>query len=193
MGDLFHPAVTFEFVDEVFATMRYANWHRYFVLTKRPDRAFEYVRGAVLDPEKFSHVFFGATIENFEMARKRVIDMTNIHEAGMKTWVSYEPALSSVYWGPWNFVDFFVCGGESGPLARPMDPKWARAARDWCQKHEIPFYFKQWGAWAPDCLCETKKPHITMLRPEGGGIMFRCGKKRAGHVLDGRTWMEMPK
>ena len=25
-----------------------------------------------------------------------------------------------------------------------------------------------------------------------GGCMFRCGKRRAGRLLDGRTWDEFP-
>ncbi len=42
-----------------------------------------------------------------------------------------------------------IVGGESGPKARPMHPDWVRSLRDQCQRPKIPFFFKQWGEWAP--------------------------------------------
>ena len=55
-----------------------------------------------------------------------------------------------------------IVGGESGPQARPMQPKWVREIRGHCVEKAVPFFFKQWG----------------------GGQ-----RTRAGRVLDGRTWM----
>jgi len=46
-------------------------------------------------------------------------------------------------------IKWVVCGGESGPDARPMHPAWARSVRDQCVAAGAPFHFKQWGAWAP--------------------------------------------
>ena len=46
-------------------------------------------------------------------------------------------------------IDWVICGGESGPNARPMHPDWARALRDQCQAAGVPFLFKQWGEWGP--------------------------------------------
>ncbi len=87
-------------------------------------------------------------------------------------------------------VDLVVVGGESGPGARPMHPDWVLQVRDQCAAASVPFMFKQWGEWAPNCLCLTKKPCPTIDRPKPGlpGCMFRCGKKAAGRLLDGRTW-----
>ncbi len=48
-------------------------------------------------------------------------------------------------------LDWVVAGGESGKHARPMHPDWARALRDQCAAAEVPFFFKQWGEWAPAC------------------------------------------
>lgn len=42
MSDLFHPAVPFEFIDRVFATMVLCQQHTFQVLTKRPERMAEY-------------------------------------------------------------------------------------------------------------------------------------------------------
>lgn len=46
-------------------------------------------------------------------------------------------------------LDWVICGGESGPNARPMHPDWARSLRDQCQTAGVAFHFKQWGEWLP--------------------------------------------
>lgn len=47
-------------------------------------------------------------------------------------------------------LDLVICGGESGPDARPMHPDWPRSLRDQCAAAGVPFNFKQWGNWAPE-------------------------------------------
>jgi len=91
-------------------------------------------------------------------------------------------------------IDWVVVGGESGPNARPMHPDWARSLRDQCATAGVAFFFKQWGEWAPNCLCDTKHAHPPTPRPTPGklGCMFRCGKHAAGRLLDGRTHDEFP-
>lgn len=42
-------------------------------------------------------------------------------------------------------INWVICGGESGPGARPMHPDWARALRDQCAEAGVPFFMKQWG------------------------------------------------
>lgn len=85
-----------------------------------------------------------------------------------------------------------ICGGESGPHARPANPQWFRDIRDQCAAAEIPFLFKQWGAWAPgsnwpddvaipsgEC-CDFGEPSLG-----DAGNVWRVGKKLAGRLLDG--------
>jgi len=196
MGDLFHPKVETIFIIAAFEAMLRANWHTYYVLTKRPERAVEILRNSRLyhHRKELQHVFIGTTVENMDMARKRVIAMMDIHETGFRTWVSYEPALSQVYWGPWNFIEFMVAGGESGPKARPMHPDWARTARDWCLKHEIKFFFKQWGAWAPLMSIALPEGIKFSTRPVrmGKDVMCKVGKHKGGRRLDGYYWEDMP-
>ena len=93
-----------------------------------------------------------------------------------------------------NRLDWVICGGETGPGARPMHPDWVRGLRDQCQGARVPFFFKSWGEWAPNCLCGAKRPHPIIQRPTPGhvGCMFKCGKRRAGRLLDGREWNEFP-
>ncbi|HUX01348.1 MAG TPA: phage Gp37/Gp68 family protein [Phycisphaerae bacterium] len=44
-------------------------------------------------------------------------------------------------------LDWVICGGETGPGARPMDPEWARDLRDQCKEAGVPFFFKQMGGY----------------------------------------------
>lgn len=80
-------------------------------------------------------------------------------------------------------LDWIIVGGESGPGARPMNPDWARSLRDQCQAAFVPFFFKQWGEWAPGAA-NSGEP--------GDGLLAKVGKKAAGRLLDGREWSEFP-
>ncbi len=88
-------------------------------------------------------------------------------------------------------LDWVICGGESGPDARPMHPDWARSLRDQCAAANVPFFFKQWGTWAPydrgqvdTCKLEIPK---SLDCP-----MQNFGKKRSGKLLDGAEHQAMP-
>ncbi|MEJ6397007.1 phage Gp37/Gp68 family protein [Yoonia sp. 208BN28-4] len=112
-------------------------------------------------------------------------------------------------------LDWVICGGESGPNARPMHPDWARSVRDQCAEAGVPFLFKQWGAWVchidrdnddPDWradygLANRKPKEFAHINLEGGMgfhgdrlcMMRRVGKKAAGRLLDGVTHDGFPK
>jgi hypothetical protein len=98
-------------------------------------------------------------------------------------------------------IDWVIAGGESGPGARPMHPDWARGLRDQCQAAGVPFFFKQWGEWAPlsqnDGIWATDSKSCVRFsvdgkKEEGGWPLQRVGKKTAGRLLDGQTWDGMP-
>lgn len=105
-------------------------------------------------------------------------------------------------------LDWIVCGGESGPGARPMHPDWARSLRDQCQDASVPFFFKQWGEWSafgPHNMemligsdASVSHPRFEIARvpndPKSGKtIMTRIGKKSAGRLLDGMEYDGMPR
>lgn len=110
----------------------------------------------------------------------------------------------------WHDLHWVICGGESGPGARPMHPDWVRSLRDQCAAAGVPFFFKQWGEWEafydrdiddPDWRdIPEYGPGITRLNLAGGTgfhgervVYFRkVGKKAAGRLLDGRIWDEAP-
>ena len=80
-------------------------------------------------------------------------------------------------------LDWIICGGESGPNARPMHPDWARSLRDQCAAAGVPFHFKQWGEWEPGCGPDGEGP--TRHRWLGGAYSTKVGTKAAGRLLDG--------
>ena len=99
--------------------------------------------------------------------------------------ISYEPALGPVDIGrvPLRGLQWVVCGGESGPKARPMPASWARSMRDECIRAEIPFFFKQWGSGKEMGSGLPGHPSY------GSG---RSSAPKGGRLLDGREWNEFP-
>jgi protein gp37 len=103
-------------------------------------------------------------------------------------------------------IDWVICGGESGPSARPMHPEWVSKLRRQCGNAGVPFHFKQWGEWAPGiCPGDDLNARTVFMtvegalaayptRPEGtqSRVMSRVGTKAAGRELDGRTFDGFP-
>lgn len=110
-------------------------------------------------------------------------------------------------------IDWVVAGGESGKGARPMHPNWARALRDECRAALVPFFFKQWGEWAPikpESFCQLSRKrwsHDTKAWAADGReynpvdpaedhfpsvMVYRVGKRKSGSALDGCEHKEMP-
>lgn len=90
---------------------------------------------------------------------------------------------------PW--LDLVICGGESGPGARPMHPDWPRSIRDQCATAGVPFMFKQWGEWLPFEYVDMASEEIEneelcdRIFEFENQAMHRVGKRRAGRLLDG--------
>jgi protein gp37 len=88
-------------------------------------------------------------------------------------------------------LDWIIVGGESGPGARPMHPDWARSIRDQCQAAGVPFFFKQWGAWAPHRAAGIYE-RARRLDYTDGTSLICVGKLAAGRLLDGWEWSDWP-
>ncbi len=159
-GDLFHENVPDEWIIEIFTIMAIADHHTFQVLTKRIDRACEFLskphRLEDLYDNWFTYtgksrevyswplhnVWIGASAEDQLRYdnRRRWLDET---PAAKRFW-SIEPMLDQIDMGI-QFVkpDWVIAGGESGAGARPMHPDWARSLRDQCAAAGVPFFFKQ--------------------------------------------------
>lgn len=91
------------------------------------------------------NVWLGVTAENQQEADRRIPLLLKTPAA--VRWVSVEPMLGPVDLTSikWTRLNWIVCGGESGPGARPMETEWVRSLRDQCNRADVPFFFKQWG------------------------------------------------
>jgi len=98
-------------------------------------------------------------------------------------------------------LHWVICGGESGPHARPMHPAWVRSLRNQCEKVGVAFHFKQWGEFAPsDAVPEYSartEPAEAWVKRDGTVVVgnvdffgdddcvYRFGKAASGRTLDG--------
>lgn len=89
-------------------------------------------------------------------------------------------------------IDWVVCGGESGPKARPMHPDWARGLRNQCAAASIPFLFKQWGTWGVDWPLDKDGKVITTGRGLGITVANDGTVYQPGDLTypDGPRWGE---
>lgn len=138
MSDLFHESIPFEFVCDVFRTMKQADWHTFQILTKRAERLAELA--PLLDwPD---NVWMGVSIENRRFVHRA--DLLRKVPAAVR-FISAEPLLGSLEGLDLIGIGWLIAGGESGPRHRPVRVEWLRALRDQCLRDRVPFFFKQWG------------------------------------------------
>jgi len=188
------------------------------ILTKRPQNILSVMCDDNLNLGFFelTRCWLGTSVENQEAADKRILELLAIDAA--VRFLSCEPLLgpldlqypksfypegpetccSGVECGCHGLpvdppviygVDWLICGGESGPGARPMHPDWARSLRDQCKSANVPFFFKQWGEWLPPM--QDGAPGLGQML-NCGDQYERVGKKNAGSLLDGREWKQFP-
>lgn len=109
------------------------------ILTKHPER----IRANLPTDwgSGYHNVWLGVSVENNENRWR--VDMlrdipSRIH------FLSVEPMLGPVDCDLQG-IEWVICGGESGPNARPMEMQWARDLRDTCNRHGAAFFLKQLG------------------------------------------------
>jgi protein gp37 len=181
----------------------------WLLLTKRPQNIIGMLPNRIRDDGSalpIPNVWLGTTIENQAEADRRIPHLLAAPAA--KRFLSMEPLLGPVDLRAARYghatalqrLDWVIAGGESGAHARPSHPDWFRSLRDQCVSAGVPFFFKQWGEWAP-CISGTLvMPDPSAPCPDtmkggmdaGGAWMRKVGKKAAGALLDGREWREVP-
>jgi len=108
------------------------------------------------------NIWMGVSVENADYTFR--IDDLRRTDATVK-FLSLEPLLGPLPDLGLDDIDWVILGGESGPGARTMHPDWVLDVRNQCLRSGVPFFFKQWGG---------------------------VNKKKAGRLLEGRTWDEAP-
>lgn len=143
MSDLFHQAVSDDYIVQVAEVMKEANWHTFQVLTKRADRLNRMLAGALAPFAKLPNIWWGVSVENRKHGLPR-IPLLRESKAGVR-FLSIEPLLEDLGEVDLSGIAWVIVGGESGPGARPMAEEWVISLRDQCRKARVPFFFKQWG------------------------------------------------
>lgn len=175
---------------KLWALIEATPWLDWLLLTKRPEHINVMLPQQWLDHPR-PNVWLGTSVETQDQAARRIPLLQGVRAAVL--FLSCEPLLGPLDLdglayeaaGParsgYNpLVDWIIVGGESGHGARPMHPDWVRSLRDQCTTAGIAFHFKQWGEYEP---CEE-----AVVMPASR----RVGKKRAGRLLDNRTWDQFP-
>jgi len=197
---------------DLFSLIAHTPHLTWLLLTKRIGNVPKMLSGDSLAFEAMQrNVWLGASVVNQEEADRDIPKLLAVPAANR--FVSYEPALGPIEFHPdWltcpggteyghGFnrttvhagccekharLHWVIAGGESGPHARPAHPDWFRSARDQCAAAGVPFFFKQWGEWAPPIAEDGVPPGAVE------GRLYRVGKKAAGRLLDGREHSEYP-
>jgi protein gp37 len=163
MSDLFHEAVPDSYIESVADVMVRADWHTFQVLTKRSVRLRHLLKTSLRFAAAKRHIWWGTSVEDKKYGLPRIEDLRSA--VATVRFLSIEPLLEDL--GSLNLagIHWVIVGGESGPGARPMKREWVMSVRRQCREQKVPFFFKQWG-----------------------GVR----KSRAGRILNGRTYDEMP-
>ena len=111
-----------------------------------------------------SNIWMGVSIEDDRVVN-RLEDLKKT-SAQIK-FLSCEPLIGPLPNLNLTNIDWVIVGGESGRgKIRPMKPEWVLDIKAQCRDQKVAFFFKQWGG---------------------------TNKKKAGRLLRGRTYDEMPK
>jgi len=108
------------------------------------------------------NIWMGVSVEDERVTHR--IDFLRETNARVK-FLSCEPLIGPLPSMDLSNIDWVIVGGESGRKPRPMSPDWVLDIQEQCEKNEIAFFFKQWGG---------------------------TNKKKAGRLLNGRTYDQMP-
>ena len=172
MFDLFHSAISEAQISYVFATMTDAKQHTFQLLTKRADNMRRFIQkwggGGGFEP----NIWLGVSVESQKYADERIPLLLQTPAA--VRFLSVEPMLEAVklddlpvpnqenVFQPYRYncllrrddehvynkheaIDWIICGGESGPGARPFNLAWAESLLAQCRAAGVPFFMKQVG------------------------------------------------
>jgi len=141
MCDIFedHPVIAGELL-KLWPLIRETPHLIWQLLTKRSERIAESLPADW--GEGYPNVWLGVSIENNEYV-SRADDLRQI--PATLRFVSYEPALGPLDQLDLTGIEWVIYGGESGPLYRPDDVRWALSMQRACfaEEGDCAFFYKQ--------------------------------------------------
>ncbi len=146
MSDTFNEAVSFNFIDAIWETIYKCSWHKFLLLTKRPERALEYqnryVDGMFKQNIWFPNIWVGISVST----QKDYDEMMPIFKkiTALNKFISIEPMLEQINLSEHiDCLKWIILGAESGSNRRPFETKWAGYVLAECHINNIPFFYKQ--------------------------------------------------
>ncbi|MCK5018316.1 MAG: DUF5131 family protein [Candidatus Peribacteraceae bacterium] len=147
-SDFFHSKAD-AFRDKAYKKMLNRPDLRYIFLTKRPEGVKERLCPEFL--RKFKRSWIGVTVENQHNIH-RIEDLCNA-TSHTNLFLSCEPLIGEINLSALSDktikrIKWIIVGGESNSTT-PMNPFWITKIYEFCKRHDIRFFFKQWGSFAP--------------------------------------------
>lgn len=141
----------------------------------------EFVERAHLIPWPLPNVWLGVSVEDQDAADERIPEL--LRTPAVIRFLSCEPLIGRVdldavqmpgerdglRFGSLRhletrfgeapcFIDWVICGCESGPDRRPCDVGWIRAIRDQCAVAKVPMFLKQARETSDGCIAPRTAP-----------------------------------
>ena len=175
LADVFDNEVPSEWRTDLFQLIRETPNLDWIILTKRIGNVEK-----MLPPDwgaGYPNVWLVITVVNQEEAKRDCPKLRDIH--AVVHGLSIEPMLAPIDFAEFpredlpsnhwftelDYLDWVICGAESGLEARPFNEDWVRTLQAQCEATETAFFYKQ---------------------------IIRDGVKVETPELDGRRWTEFP-
>lgn len=145
MSDVFHQDISDEEIFKIIKVAKDNPHHKFQILTKRTKRMYEFLMRNKEELSKIDNIIWGTTIENNLRFNERfnfISELNNYYH----TFISFEPLLDNIDFSNinWLKVWWFIVWWESWPWAREIKEEWVFSIKDYADKNNIPFMFKQW-------------------------------------------------
>jgi protein gp37 len=156
-SDFFHQSAD-QWRADAWDVIRRTPWHRWQILTKRPERILSCLPDDWGDG--WDNVWLGTTVENNQSVSR--IHLLKQVPAKVR-FISAEPLLENVDFQSLDGIHWLILGGESGNNTgafqyRPMDLAWLESGIQQCKAQNIPVFVKQLGTHQKQIL-ELKDRH----------------------------------
>tara|TARA_R110000803_G_scaffold169490_2_gene232510 strand:- start:473 stop:1087 length:615 start_codon:yes stop_codon:yes gene_type:complete len=137
-SDLFHEAVTADFIKDAFKVMRTAYWHQFQIVTKRAERLEAFSREYLYWP---ANALAGVSVEE-ERYKWRIDCLRNVKAS---RFVSFGPMTGAM--GTLNLSDIHQAGvvvEHWGPNPRDVLPEWVDEIHKQCEEQGVKILNKHW-------------------------------------------------
>jgi protein gp37 len=182
LADVFDNQVDPTWREDLFALIQECRRLDWLVLTKRPQNVAKMLPSDWGDG--YRNVWLGITAEDQIRFDQRWPLLQKI--PAVIKFISYEPAI-----GPLRLPEqgpcpnWLISGGESGPGARPLKPKWVRRVIRDCRRRDIAVFHKQWGTYESNPLVSEQGFTVEEAKA-------RDNFGKGGGLVDGALVREFP-